>query len=167
MLTAGELRKLIRYCPETGQFWWVVRRGPRKAGAVAGGDHSVGCGVYREIRINGQLHLGHRLAWLYVHGSPVPEGLEIDHVDGDGTNNRFSNLRIVTSSGNKHNMSKRSDNTSGVVGVNWHKAGGRWMASIMHEGVSHYIGLYSDFEDAVKARKEAEVAFEFHPNHGR
>lgn len=167
MITQQRLHTLVTYCHETGQFWWRVRRGPRAAGAVAGGDHFVGKIRYREIRIEGVLNYGHRLAWVYIHGDVLMPGDEIDHVDGDGTNNKMENLRLVSSSGNKQNMSKRSDNTSGVVGVHWHRGGAKWAASICLKGTPKHLGLFDVFQDAVDARKKAEETLGFHPNHGR
>ena len=113
------------------------------------------------------MYLGHRLAWMYTYGKFPDSGMEIDHIDGDGTNNSLRNLREVTSSENKQNMSLGSDNTSGVVGVNWHKGGKKWMASITFQKTSLYLGLYEDFDDAVAVRKQAEKTLGFHENHGR
>ena len=168
MLSQQYLQSIIKYCPDTGQFWWAVdRKGPRKAGDIAGGDHSVGSNTYREIRIDGVLYLGHRLAWLYTYGCFPCGEKEIDHIDGDGTNNRLSNLREVTSSENKQNLSLRSDNTSGVVGVNWHRAAKKWMASIGFQGRNVHLGLFEDFYDAFVARRQAESVLGFHENHGK
>lgn len=167
MLTQEQLRSAVRYCPETGQFWWVIRRGTRAL------DEEIGCLVtngslrYRQIRLYDKLYMAHQLAWLYEHGRFPPKGTEIDHIDGDGTNNAIANLRIVTSSVNKQNMSKRSDNVSGVTGVNWHASGKKWTAGIVYYGKSIYLGLFSDFADAVYVRKAAEQMLGFHPNHGR
>ena len=157
----------MRYCPETGKFWWVKLRGPRSIDAECGCLVTVGSGVYRQIRLDGKLYMAHRLAWMYVYGQLPLGGVEIDHIDGNGANNAISNLRIVTSSVNKQNMSKRSDNVSGVTGVNWHAKGKKWMAGIVYYGKSIYLGLFSSFDDAVYVRKAAEQMLGFHPNHGR
>lgn len=167
LLTQSRLKALIEYCPESGQFLWRESRGPRKKGQQAGGDFSVGCNTYRQIRVDGGFYYGHRLAWLYVTGVFPQAGEEVDHQDGDSTNNAWSNLRLVTSSGNKQNTSLRSDNRSGVVGVRWHKAAHKWSAEICLNRRSNHLGLFENFEDAVKARKKAEAANGFHVNHGR
>ncbi len=54
-----------------------------------------------------------------LHGFDIPEGMEIDHRDGDKTNDQISNLRLVTRQINNRNRKKRSDNTSGVTGIRW------------------------------------------------
>ena len=112
----------------------------------------------------------HRLIWLWVTGSH-PKG-EIDHIDGDRTNNKWSNLRDVTSFDNARNQGIRKDCTSGVRGVHYdartnHKGSPYWCARISHKGVRHHLGNFSTFEEAVKARKQAEVDFNYHPNHAK
>ena len=87
-LTAERLRQLLDYSPETGLFYWRVKRGSVAAGTEAGTWHGNG---YRKIHIDGVPHLAHRLAWLYVHGEH-PTG-EIDHRNGNPADNRISKLR--------------------------------------------------------------------------
>lgn len=60
----------------------------------------------------------HELKWLLSYGE-IPEGYEIDHRDGNVTNNSMNNLRLVTRKINSRNRKKRSDNTSGITGINW------------------------------------------------
>src|SRR4051812_36538770 len=115
------LHELLDYQPDTGVFRWKKRRGPRSAGAIAG---SVATKGYWRITLDGQECLAHRLAWLYVHGT-WPDG-ELDHIDQVKTNNRISNLRPVTSSQNKQNISgPQRNNASGHRGVYW--ANGAWV----------------------------------------
>ncbi len=52
----------------------------------------------------------------------------------------------------------RRNNTSGVPGVEWRASKQRWRAMICFKGRRYYLGSYARFEDAVKARKEAEKA---------
>ena len=80
----------------------------------------------------------------------------IDHISHNTRDNRKSNLRNVTSSQNNMNASKRSDNTSGVTGVSRHKGIQKWRARINVSGKEVNLGYFKTFEDAVKARKEAE-----------
>jgi hypothetical protein len=54
-----------------------------------------------------------------LHGFDIPEGMDIDHQDGNKDNNHISNLRLVTRQVNNRNRKKRSDNTSGVTGIRW------------------------------------------------
>lgn len=83
---------------------------------------------------------------------------DIDHKNGELSrfDNRKSNLRIATRSQNQMNKGKQKNNTSGVVGVGWHKASDKWAAYIAINKKQIHLGLFDKFEDAVKARKEAE-----------
>lgn len=80
----------------------------------------------------------------------------IDHVNHKTFDNRKSNLRIVTVAQNNMNASKRTNNTSGTTGISWHKGVGKWRARINVNGKEVHLGYFDKFEDAVKARKEAE-----------
>src|ERR1019366_3934979 len=114
----ARLKEVLRYVPETGLFTWLMKRGSRAAGSVAGTLRSDG---YIQIRLDGDAYLGHRLAWFYQTGSwPTPE---CDHQDLDKTNNRWTNLREATKSQNKANVNRPISNTSGAKGVCWHKKG--------------------------------------------
>lgn len=59
-----------------------------------------------------------QLVWILA-GNEIPDGMEIDHIDGNRRNNHISNLRLVTRAINNRNRKKRSDNTSGVTGIRW------------------------------------------------
>lgn len=153
-ITAKQLRAVLEYEPHTGMFIWR-ERGPGDpfnswAGLRAGAKRDAG---YIVIRINYRLYRAHRLAWLYVHGRWPKE--EIDHINGDPSDNRISNLRLATSSNQRMNSRRRSDNTSGFKGVWWEKRRGHWVAEIMHEGRRHHLGAFTTAEDAHAARIEA------------
>lgn len=92
---------------------------------------------------------------------PTENGYMPDHIRGKETrnDNRCSNLRIVTKSQNAMNQNVRSDNTSGVKGVYLNKKTGKWAADIQKDGKRHYLGLFANFEDAVRARKDAEKKY--------
>ena len=90
----------------------------------------------------------------------------IDHINHISTDNRWVNLRVVSQADNTKNASKRRDNTSGVTGVIWHKATSKWQVSIDAARKRVYGGLFDSFEDAVAKRKELELKYGFHPNHG-
>lgn len=89
----------------------------------------------------------------------------IDHKDKDPFNNRRSNLRQSTKQQNAQNNSLRTDNTSGITGVQWHKQNGKWAAYININKVRTYLGLFDDKVDAIKARLLAEATYykEFAP----
>ena len=88
-----------------------------------------------------------------------PKDMEVDHINHNTLDNRKVNLRIVTRSQNQMNRGKQSNNTSGVVGVVWDKTRKKWAARIKKEGIHYNLGRYKEKEDAVRARKEAEISF--------
>lgn len=98
---------------------------------------------------------------------PIPQGLIIDHDDRDRTNNRIGNLNLTTYSGNQKNVGKHPHNKTGVTGVSWDTNRKKWYCSIQVNGKSIGLGRYTDWVDAVSARKIAENVYGFHRNHGQ
>ncbi len=80
-----------------------------------------------------------------------PDGLEVDHIDGDGLNNRRANLRIVRHCDNQKNQLLSSANTSGYKGVTFDKQTGKWRAQIKHNGRRQPLGRFAVKEDAARA----------------
>jgi HNH endonuclease len=99
---------------------------------------------------------------VLVNG-PIPAGKVIDHIDGDPSNNRIENLRLVFEADNHRNAARNKRNWSGVMGVQWEARDFYWQVFIGGD----YVGRSRDFTAACKMRKEAESAKNFHPNHGR
>lgn len=147
---------------EDNLVWDTVGKNSGKNGEIAG---TLRCDGYYSIAVKGSLYLVHRLIWMYEYGC-FPDGF-IDHVDGNKSNNHISNLRDVTPEESNRNMPKPKDNTSGVIGVSWSKHANMWLARINHKKKTINLGYFKDFEDAVSARKEAEVNYKYHKNHGR
>ena len=81
----------------------------------------------------------------------------VDHIDGDITNNKLSNLRWVTHEENMQNRKKHSNNRSGITGVYWYKTLQKWQASITLNGKTKHLGRYEMLHEAVRARKYAEA----------
>jgi hypothetical protein len=155
MITAEKLRETLSYDHGTGIFTWKVRRsGVFRQHA---GSRFVGLRgkVYHRITLGGRQYLAHRLAWLYVYGE-FPE-LLIDHVNGDGTDNRIENLRLASPSQNRQNARINSNNKSGVKGVSFISACNLWQADISANGKAHRLGRFKTKEEAVRARKNAEA----------
>jgi hypothetical protein len=152
--TADEVRALLDYDAAAGIFRW--RDAPCThilAGAVAGNCDMKG---YTRISINGRQHKAHRLAWLYVTGA-WPEH-QIDHIDGQRSNNAISNLRSVTSFQNCHNRAKqRSPASSRYIGVSWERIRRRWKAQIGLGGKQRYLGLFDTQEEAYSAYLAAKA----------
>ncbi len=152
-LTAERLREILSYDPETGIFRWAIKTGPKVIiGAVAGGDDGHG---YVTISVEKRICRGHRLAWLYMHG--VWPADQIDHINGDRSDNRIANLREATVAENLQNQRVRSTNKSGYPGVYWEPDRGKWRAQIRVKGRNIYLGLHADIVDAVAARTEAKA----------
>ena len=105
----------------------------------------------------------------YIHRLVIlaPKRLQVDHINGDGLDNRKVNLRIVTNKTNGMNTAKSINNTSGCIGVSLIKSTGKWEANIKVDYKKIHLGTYSCFEEACAARKEAETLYGFHENHGR
>ena len=154
-LTAGKLRELLHYEPETGIFTWKVGSANQvKAGNIAGSPTGLG---YLRIVLQRRGYQAHRLAWLYVYGN-WPEG-QLDHINRNRSDNRISNLREVSNKQNQQNRSKPSNNSSGHPGVFWHKQHARWQAYITHNQKKAHLGCFTDIEEAVAARKAAEKLY--------
>lgn len=120
---------------------------------------------YRLVRLNHKNTMEHRIVWE-MHNGPIPEDMEIDHINHVRDDNRIENLRMVTRQSNNKNASKRSDNTSGTTGVSWNKKKGRWVSSIDFNGKRVCLGYFSEISDAINSRLKAEADFGFHRNHG-
>lgn len=144
----ARLIELLDYSPETGQFRWKVTRNARfaRAGDVAGSLDRHG---YRQIKIDGRLHLAHRLAWLWKYGE-WPEG-DLDHINLNADDNRIANLRLATRSENHANRRARVDSKSGLKGVHFEKARGCWIAHIVWRGKRRKIGRFATAEEAYDA----------------
>jgi hypothetical protein len=157
MLKHSRLLEVLHYDPLSGVFTWRVRRGGSAIiGSVAGGLNSDG---YLQIKIDRVLYKAHRLAWFYVKGVMPGVDVEIDHRNRIRTDNKFSNLREADESETACNRSIRSDNSSGVPGVNWNVEFGKWRVRIQKNGKRVLIGDFADFDEAVTAREIAVNAW--------
>lgn len=121
---------------------------------------------YREIQYKKATHQHHVIVVLYMLGE-LPDKAEIDHVNHNRSDNRWINLRVVNRKVNARNLSMHSTNKSGVTGVSWLEKTQNWRAYIMVNYKQINLGYYKDKEAAIKARKQAEIDYEFHPNHGK
>lgn len=146
------LKENLRYDPDTGEFWWTKPKSKRVLSKPAG-CHLEGYGCrYVVIGANQKYYLAHRLAFLFMN-EDIP--FRVDHINGDGHDNRWCNLRPATLSQNMHNMRKNSNNKSGYKGVHWSKASGKWVANIGLNGEKLYLGGYDTPELAYEAYCEA------------
>lgn len=185
-LTQKTLKDIIHYDPNTGIFTWKIRNikyfsdiggktkyhlqniwnsrfSLKKAGSVWKQRESSGL-EYLTIGIFGDTFRAHRLAFLYMTGN-IP--CQIDHHDQNGLNNKWKNLRIANDSINSKNKTMRSDNSSGFTGVSFIKKEKKWRVYITIDGDHIYGGSFLDINDAIERRKELNIEYGFHKNHGR
>ena len=174
-ITQDIARILFSYDKDTGDVLWrdrnrclfksdkeAKRWNTRYAGVKSGSLQYTDRGQeYINIKIFGKKHLCHRIIWLYVYGHN-PE--QIDHIDGNGLNNRLSNLRNVDHSGNQKNRKLNSTNTSGYSGISL--VDGKWKVRFNSRCKSINVGRFLSLDDAITARDVAYKDHGFHANHG-
>lgn len=170
--SSGTIRQLLTYDPLTGRLFWRKRpvamfddTPSRSAAHAAANWNSRYAGTeaatslndqgYRQAQIFGIRTRAHILAWA-IHYGEVPEA-DIDHVNGDRSDNRITNLRLATRSQNQCN--RRSD-TRGCVsfrGVSRSANGHRFIAYIKVERISRYLGTFNTPEEAAQAYDAAAL----------
>lgn len=167
------LQSLLHYEPATGTFTWKERTGRSKsdnifnslfAGKRAGSKVSTPRSKtsYVAINLGGKMRKAHRLAFIYMTGS-APQ--QVDHIDHNGMNNAWSNLRASDSKDNARNLPLQKSNKTNVIGVNWHKAAKKWhVRAVNKDGVRVDLGRYDCFDQAVAVRKAYEVEFKYFDN---
>lgn len=152
--------KELFYLDETSPSFlsWKVSRGSKKAGKHAGSYHE-SCGYYR-VKMDGTMYGVPRIVKA-IFDNEDPGPCEIGHIDGKKNNNP-NNLRKATFELNRHNCGKRKTNYKGETpsskypGVSYHKATGKWQASIIDKGKQIYLGLFETELEAYKAYKAAK-----------
>lgn len=150
-LTHAELLARLRYCPKTGAFTWARRvanclRGGEQAGCI----DSYG---YRLISIRGVPFKAHKLAWFYMTGEWPRE--QIDHINGEKDDNRWTNLREAPGSINHENRraAKRGSKT-GYLGVTFER--GKYRAAIATNRREVKLGTFKTAEEASAAYLDAK-----------
>lgn len=167
--TIDELRRLLAYDPETGLLTWLprppeifsgatrdakrsacARWNKRYAGTSAG---ATDCEGYIQVKIHNRSMMAHRIAWA-IHFGQWPE--LVLHNDGARSNNCIHNLRSTSRQTCQRNQKRHKSNTSGRTGVSWNRLRAIWTAQIKIGERSIYLGSFTQFDDAVSARIEAE-----------
>lgn len=141
-------------------FWNVNRRGSVKAGDKVKNIDGKG---YIRVVVNQKFYLAHRIIYE-MHNGVIPEGMQIDHIDGNKLNNKPSNLRIASNIINQSNKRMMSNNKSGFTGVFFCNEKGKWIARVRRK----YLGSFVTIEAACAARNLAiQQSGEFTDRHGK
>lgn len=159
------LRQVLRCDPDTGMLFWRTK--PRNM-FNTDRDHKwwntmfSGKRAFTSINSRGYItggldyktYLAHRVIWAIAHGEWPGE--YIDHINGDRTDNRLTNLRCATPCQNQYNrVAVQSNNKSGFRGVSWNKTARKWQAAIKIGGVNKYLGSFDRPEEASAAYRKA------------
>ena len=152
MLSFEIADKIFHYDKDTGLVKWKNLKNKHKwKCGIAGYDHQQT--GHRYVHFDGKVYKEHRLAWL-LHYKEWPNG-EIDHINGNGFDNRISNLRVVSRHGNMQNMTKPNAlNRSGCMGAS--KNYKRWRARIKVYGKTIHLGYFDTPEEASAAYVKAK-----------
>ena len=167
LLSHEYLLSALDYNPETGIFKWKNSKSRSvKKGTTAGAIHTSG---YIKIVLDRKSYWAHRIAWLYYYGSwPRGKQNQVDHINGNRADNRIINLRLTTNRKNTQNHVLYAHNTSECNGVCFNRQANRWQAYIRTNELKSnglykqkHLGYFDFFEDAVKARKQAEKKYKY------
>ena len=165
-ITQDYLKKHLSYDPATGLFTRLhVYQRPDLIGTIAGFKVTGSSGKsYIRFSFKNRLYFAHRMAFLYMTGELPTE--DVDHINGNGTDNKWNNLRAVSRSENGQNQRLQSRNKSGVTGVSYCNSRKRWLAGVHFNGNGIHLGRFKTIEEAIKAREDANFRLGFHVNHG-
>lgn len=144
MITQERLKELVSYDPETGWLTWQDKSRCKRAEF---GDRAgwVNWNGYIRLCLDYRIYVVHRLAWLYVHGEWPIEML--DHINGDRSDNRISNLRLANKSENQQNKRKAASNSkTGLLGA--FPSDGRFRAKIVLGKKAKNLGMHDTAEEA-------------------
>lgn len=177
-LTYEYLHSVLTYDSDTGYLYWKPRPrdmfkrskdwkawNSRFANARAGNlhkQHSGYCTIH--VTLLNKLRLAHRIVWFMYYGEWPKD--QIDHINGVATDNRIENLRDVSRQDNQRNVRRKANNTSGTTGVHWHISKKKWEAQIKVNDKRLFLGCFKHKEDAIAARKAAQIEHGYHENHG-
>ena len=148
---AEELWECFEYRPLTGELIWrSVGRKKVLPGSVAGCPTPDG---YYNVCFNLVRYRAHRLVWAWITGEDPGEH-QVDHIDGNRSNNTWSNLRLATQPENVRNRPVRKDNKLGVKGV-FMRHDGKYRARVRHNKVIYNLGAFDTAEEAGAAYQKA------------
>lgn len=145
--TQKEVRHLFFMCGANLCWLNPPKFLPQLKSTIAGNVDKHG---YRVVRVNSKAYKAHRLTWIWFYGE-IPQGLEIDHIDQNKTNNAITNLRLVTKSINMHNRPIFTNNTSGTTGIHFVKKKSQWRVRCMIDGIRYSLGNFKELQAAEEA----------------
>lgn len=170
---AIDFHKIFSYNAETGDLIWKAREADQinpvnlktwntKYAGKAAGKIEVQNGRIQQLRVcySGKFYMAHRIIWSMMKGI-IPEGMLIDHIDGNPLNNRLDNLRLATRLENNRNRKRKSNSTHDLKGISFDKSRKKgWKAEIVISGKKKTIGRFLTKEEAHAAYcQEAEKEF--------
>lgn len=137
MITQNLLHERFTYAD--GELYWKTVYSRRlKVGQLAGDKDGTD---YRRVMIGTKHHKMHRLIWIMFNGD-IPEGMIVDHIDRERSNNRIENLRLLDKSANNRNREAK--------GVTWDAARKKWRAQISVDNKTQTLGRFDSEEEAVE-----------------
>ena len=156
---------LFSYNEDSGELSLKKDRGLHgriKKGTKVGSLHECGAKsskkyYLRTLVVDKYIYV-HRIIWVIMTGS---QPSHIDHIDGNGLNNKWTNIRSVDQSVNGKNQKIHSSNTSGTGGITYRKDSNKWRARIMVDGKQIDLGTFKEKDEAISARLKAEIEFGF------
>lgn len=174
-ITPEIVHQLIRYEPDVDKYFWNERgldmftssqryKIWNKKYANKEVFNNFSSSGYARVVILGIRFPAQRVIWAFHYGV-WPDG-EIDHINGNPSDNRLCNLRDVSHAENMRNRRVSSNSKSGVMGVYWNKKSGKWHAQVGLNGRKTHVGYFDNIADAAAAQA-LHISENFHPNHGR
>jgi hypothetical protein len=140
----------LEYNPITGALSRILGVPGASAGSKVGTPQSKG---YLELMIDRKRYLAHRIIWFYMtKGWPKDQ---IDHINGNRSDNRWINLREATGLQNNANSKIPVTNTSGLKGVTWQSQNKKWRAQLSINNKQKYLGSFETKEEAYLAYCQA------------
>lgn len=152
-ITQACVKELFDYCENGTLIRKIKTANKNKIGDIVGSNNGNG---YLRLFIQSKSYYVHQIIFLW-HKGYIPK--EIDHKNGIKTNNKIENLREATHSQNGKNLTIRKSNLVGVNGVGYDLKRNKWVSSIVVDGIKKHLGRFDNLNDAIEARKKAEILF--------
>jgi hypothetical protein len=149
--STGKLTRAVRprHHFKNNRAWGTMNA--RDAGKEAGTQVYSG---HILVAVGGRQYMAHRIIWHMMIGD-IPEGMSIDHINGNSSDNRLQNLRLATHKQNMQNRKNSKRNTSGYRGVYWSKARQKWYAQAYSNSKHIHLGYF----DTPELARDAWTAF--------